>query len=94
VKPKKKAKSTCATLSFEVNDYGKDGPTKDSMALLDAYIVKWAAANRIKTYKTGETSVDCKLFLDFGVFDEHTCTASADVCWQGAPKKEALVTPE
>lgn len=93
-KPRKKAKSTCVTLGFEVNDYGKDGPTKDAKALLDAYVVKWAAANRISKYKMGEKSVDCKLFLDFGVFDEHTCTASADVCWQGEPKKEALVTPE
>jgi hypothetical protein len=93
-KPKKKAKGTCVTLGFEVNDYGKEGPTRDAKALLDAYVVKWAAANSIKKYKMGEKTVDCKLFLDFGVFDEHTCTASADVCWQGAPKKEALVTPD
>jgi hypothetical protein len=93
-KPKAKGKSTCTNLAFEVNDYGKEGPTKDAKALLDAYVVKWAAANNIKKYKMGEKSVDCKLFLDFGFFDEHTCTASADVCWQGAPKKEALVSPE
>ncbi|MEZ5926559.1 MAG: hypothetical protein R3D57_19500 [Hyphomicrobiaceae bacterium] len=93
-KPKKAAKGTCVTLGFEVNDYGKDGPTKDAKALLDTYVVKWAAANSIKTYKMGAKSVNCELFLDFGVFDEHTCTASADVCWQGPPKKEALVTPE
>ncbi len=93
-KPKKKAKGTCVSLGFEVNDYGKDGPTKDAKALLDAYVVKWAAANSIKKYKMGEKSVSCELFLDFGVFDEHTCTASADVCWQGAPTKEALVSPE
>jgi hypothetical protein len=93
-KPKKKAKSTCVTLGFEVNDYGKEGPTKDAKALLDTYVVKWAAANNIKKYKMGEKTVDCQLFLDFGVFDEHTCTASADVCWQGEPKKEALVAPE
>jgi hypothetical protein len=94
VKPKKKAKGTCVTLGFEVNDYGKDGPTKDAKSLLDAFVVKWAAANAIKTYKVGEKSVNCELFLDFGVFDEHTCTASANVCWQGGPKMEALVTPE
>jgi hypothetical protein len=93
-KPKKVAKGTCVTLGFEVNDYGKEGPTKDAKALLDTYVAKWAAANSIKTYKMGEKSVDCKLFLDFGFFDEHTCTASASVCWQGAPKKEALVSPE
>ena len=93
-KLKKKAPSTCVTLGFEVNDYGKDGPTKDAKSLLDAYVVKWAAANSIEKYKMGEKSVDCELFLDFGVFDEHTCTASADVCWQGEPKKEALVSPE
>ncbi len=92
-KPKKKAKGTCVTLGFEVNDYGKDGPTKDAKALLDAYVVNWAAANSIEKYKMGEKSVSCELFLDFGVFDEHTCTASASVCWQGAPTKEALVSP-
>lgn len=94
-KPKKvAAKGNCVTLGFEVNDYGKDGPTKDAKSLLDGYVAKWAAANSIKTYKMGEKSVDCKLFLDFGFFDEHTCTASANVCWQGAPTKEALVSPE
>lgn len=92
-KPKKQAKGTCVTLGFEVNDYGKDGPTKDAKALLGAYVVKWAAANSIEKYKMGEKSVSCELFLDFGVFDEHTCTASASVCWQGAPTKEALVSP-
>lgn len=93
-KPKKvAAKGNCVTLGFEVNDYGKDGPTKDAKALLDGYVAKWATANGIKTYKMGAKSVDCKLFLDFIVFDEHTCTASANVCWQGAPTKEALVTP-
>jgi hypothetical protein len=93
VKPKKKAKSTCTTLAFEVNDYGKEGPTRDAKTLLDAYAVKWAAANSIAKYKMGEKSVECRLFLDFGFFDEHTCTASADICWYGAPKKEALVAP-
>ena len=94
-KPKKTAaKGNCVRLGFEVNDYGKDGPTKDAKALLDTYVAKWAAANSIKSYKMGTKSVDCELFLDFGFFDEHTCTASADVCWQGGPKKEALVSPE
>jgi hypothetical protein len=77
------AEARCSKLSFLVNDYGKDGPTKDAKALLDKHIVKWAAENGIKTYTTGKKDVKCELFLDFGVFDEYTCTAEANVCWNG-----------
>ncbi|NJO32425.1 MAG: hypothetical protein HC869_04145 [Rhodospirillales bacterium] len=31
----------------------------------------------------GKKDVSCELFLDFIVFDEHTCKASALVCWPG-----------
>ena len=40
-----------------------------------------AADKGIKKYTVGKKSVDCKLFLDFIVFDEHTCKAEAPVCW-------------
>jgi hypothetical protein len=81
------ASAACRKLAFEVNDYGKDGPTKDAMSLLDKHIAATMAKEGIKKYKTGKKSVDCKLFLDFIVFDEHTCTASANVCWSGGPAK-------
>ncbi len=77
------ASATCTRLGFTVNDYGKDGPTRDAKNLLDKYIGKWAAENGIKNYKTGPKNVKCELFLDFGVFDEHTCRAEASVCWDG-----------
>ena len=32
------AEARCRRLSFSVNDYGKDGPTRDAMNLLDKYI--------------------------------------------------------
>lgn len=84
------ADAKCTRLGFSVNDYGKDGPTKDAMGLLDKYIAKWAAENGIKKYTTGKKSVNCELFLDFGVFDEHTCKAEASVCWgEGGPAATA-----
>ena len=84
------ADAKCTRLGFSVNDYGKDGPTKDAMNLLDKYIAKWAADNGIKKYTTGKKSVSCELFLDFGVFDEHTCKAEASVCWgEGGPATTA-----
>jgi hypothetical protein len=75
------ADASCKRFGFTVNDYGKDGPTKDAKELLDKHIAEWAAQQKIKDYKTGTKSVNCELFLNFVVFDEHTCTASANVCW-------------
>lgn len=71
----------CKTMGFTVNDYGKDGPTKDAKELLDKDIAKWAADNGIEKYTVGKKTVKCELFLDVILFDEHTCTASAAVCW-------------
>ena len=34
------ASAACTKLGFSVNDYGKDGPTKDAKELLDKYIAK------------------------------------------------------
>ena len=46
--------------------------------------------NGVKKYTTGKKDVKCELFLDFGVFDEHTCRAEASVCWDtGGPKTTA-----
>jgi hypothetical protein len=81
------ASAACRKLAFEVNDYGKEGPTKDALSLLDKHIAATMAKEGIKNFKVGKKSVDCKLFLDFIVFDEHTCTASANVCWSGPPAK-------
>ena len=75
------ASAACTRLSFSVNDYGKDGPTKDAKDLLDKYIAKTMAERGIKTYRVGKKDVTCELFLDFGFFDEHTCKAAAVVCW-------------
>ena len=77
------ASAACTKLAFSVNDYGKDGPTKDAKDLLDKYIAKWMSDRSIKTYKTGPKEVTCELFLDFIVFDEYTCKAAANVCWDG-----------
>ena len=76
-----KPSGRCTRMAFEVNDYGKDGPTKDAMQLLDVHVAKWAAEKNIKKYTIGKKVVNCRLFLDFGVFDEHTCRAEAPVCW-------------
>ena len=76
-----KASGRCTRMAFEVNDYGKDGPTKDAKSLLDKHIASWAAEKGIKKYTVGDKVVNCRLFLDFVVFDEHTCRAEAPVCW-------------
>lgn len=75
------AAAKCTKLGFSVNDYGKEGPTRDAKTLLDKHIADWAAQNGIKKYTTGKKDVTCELFLDFGFFDEHTCKATATVCW-------------
>ena len=75
------AEAKCTRLAFSVNDYGKDGPTKDAKKLLDKYISEWTAERGITNYTTGNKDVKCELFLDFIVFDEHTCRAEANVCW-------------
>jgi hypothetical protein len=90
------ATAACQKLAFSVNDYGKDGPTKDAKDLLDKYIVTWTKEKGIAKYTVGKKDVKCELFLNFIVFDEHTCQASALVCWgdgPGAPAKPAASTP-
>jgi hypothetical protein len=81
------ANAACKKMGFLVNDYGKDGPTKDAQDLLDKHVAEWAAQNGIKNYTIGKKDVKCELYLDVLLFDEHTCTASANVCWD-EPGKE------
>lgn len=85
------ASAACTRLGFEVNDYGKDGPTKDAKDLLDKYIVTKMNERGITNYTVGKKTVNCELFLNLIVVDEHTCKAEATVCWgdQAKPK----VTP-
>lgn len=85
------ASAACKKMGFTVNDYGKEGPTKDAKDLLDKDIAKWAADNNISKYTVGKKDVKCELFLDVLLFDEHTCTASASVCWgEGGDAKPAV----
>jgi hypothetical protein len=86
------ADAACKRMGFSVNDYGKDGPTKDAKALLDKHIAKKMAEQGIKKFTTGKKDVKCELFLNFIVFDEHTCTAEATVCWDGSalPKSQQI----
>ena len=75
------AEARCTRLAFSVNDYGKDGPTRDAQALLDKYIADWTKSKGITSYTVGKRDVSCELFLNLIVVDEHTCKASALVCW-------------
>jgi hypothetical protein len=89
------ASAECDTLAFEVNDYGKEGPTRDALALLDKHIVANMAKRGVTKYRVGEKTVNCSLFLDFIVFDEHTCIAQAPVCWgRDIGKVKAKVPPK
>lgn len=82
------AEAKCTRLGFSVNDYGKEGPTKDAKELLDKYIADWTKQQGISKYTVGKKDVTCELFLDFILFDEHTCKAEATVCWPDtAPAK-------
>jgi hypothetical protein len=84
------ALAECQKYGFTVNDYGKEGPTKDAKSLLDKLIATKMTEKGIKDFHTGKKSVSCELFLNFIVFDEHTCTAEATVCWGGSalPKSD------
>lgn len=75
------AGAACTTLAFSVNDYGKEGPTRDAQALLDKHIEQTMKEKGVKKYTVGKKTVSCELYLDVGLFDEHTCKASASVCW-------------
>lgn len=86
------ADAACKKFGFTVNDYGKEGPTNDAKNLLDKHISEWAAQNNVKEYQTGKKNVSCELFLDVILFDEHTCTASATVCWGPGVKPNNNVT--
>ncbi len=86
------ASAACKKMGFLVNDYGKDGPTKDAQLLLDKHIAAWADEKGINEYSVGKKTVECELFLNFIVFNEHTCTASATVCWGGSKQPKASKT--
>lgn len=83
----------CTRLGFSVNDYGKDGPTKDAQELLDKHIAKTMADKGIAKFTVGKKEVKCELFLNFIVFDEHTCRAEANVCWEEGPAGAPKATP-
>jgi hypothetical protein len=90
------ADAKCQRLAYSVNDYGKEGPTNDAKKLLDKYIADWTKGQGIAKYTVGKKDVKCDLFLNFIVFDEHTCQASALVCWgdgAGAPQSPAATSP-
>jgi len=89
------AAAKCQRLAYSVNDYGKEGPTNDAKKLLDKYIADWTKGQGISQYTVGKKDVKCDLFLNFIVFDEHTCQASALVCWGegGAPPSPAASPP-
>jgi hypothetical protein len=75
------AAAACKKFAFSVNDFGKDGPTKDAKDLLDKYIAEWTKQRGIAKFTVGKKDVSCELYLNLLVVDEHTCKATATVCW-------------
>jgi hypothetical protein len=86
------AHAECTRLAFSVNDYGKQGPTDDAKKLLDKHIAEQMTQRGITKYTVGKKDVSCELFLDFIVFDEHTCKAEATVCWPGGSRASPGIT--
>ena len=84
------ADAACKRLSFLVNDFGKDGPTKDAKDLLDKYIGEWMKEKGISKWTVGNKDVKCELFLNLIVVDEHTCTATASACWDDNSPKSPI----
>jgi hypothetical protein len=84
------AAAACKKFSFLVNDYGKDGPTKDAKDLLDKYIGEWMKEKGISKWTVGNKDVKCELFLNLIVVDEHTCTATASACWDDSAPKSPI----
>ena len=80
VVPKPKAR-TCHRFAHSTNDYGKIGPTSEAKRLVEVAAKSWAASNKVKKFSMGAKSVKCVLFLDFGLFDEYTCTAEMSICY-------------
>lgn len=87
------AGAACQRLAYSVNDYGKEGPTRDAKNLLDKYVVNWTKEKGIKNYTVGAKSVKCELFLNLILFDEHTCEATTLVCWGDGPTAPRPATP-
>jgi len=87
------AAAACKKFGFEVNDYGKDGPTRDAQALLDKHVAEWAKQQGISSYSISKKDVTCELFLNLIVVDEHTCRAVATVCWPDAPVSTPAAKP-
>ena len=56
------ASAACKKFSFLVNDYGKDGPTKDAKDLLDKYIAEWMKERGITKCTVGKKDVTCELY--------------------------------
>ena len=75
------AMAGCRRMGFTVNDYGLEGPKRDAQNLLDKHIAEWASEQGIEKFNVGKKDVSCELYLNLIVFDEHTCTATATVCW-------------
>ena len=51
------ASAECDTLAFEVNDYGKEGPTRDALALLDNHIVAHRAPSTLRCWTGPESAL-------------------------------------
>ncbi len=75
------AARTCEWHAFEVNDYGKEGPIRMARENLYKWVDNLKKEKRIKNVSVSERKPKCRLFLDFGIFDEHTCRIEAKICW-------------
>jgi hypothetical protein len=73
------ASATCRKMGFIVNDFGLDGPTADAKRLLDRDIAAFVASQGITNHTVTNRDVKCEVYI--AILDEHTCKATASVCW-------------
>ena len=75
------ANAKCERHAFEVNDYGKEGPIRMARENLYKFVEKLKKEKGLKKVRVKESEPKCRLFLDFIVFDEHTCRIEANICY-------------
>lgn len=75
------AEAVCQRHAFIVNDFGKEGPIRMARENLYKFVEKLKKEKNIKHIRVKESKPSCFVYLDVGLFNEHTCRIEASMCW-------------